>query len=1082
MGQRIELGRAFIVPGSESVSMGGRVLTREEYRLNYQLGVLRLNVLVSPDDVVVVSYRREPFLLRPVYALRSITQAGDTAAVIARQDARRKRRFGDYGTNLSLGGSKSVSFTVGSNRGSSLDQSLQATIEGPVTPSIRVRALLSDNNLPIQPQGNTEELEYLDKVFVEIEGTRARSTLGDFDFTNNVSTFSPFTRQLRGISAEAWTDRFRFGVAGATAKGVFTTVTFRGTTGLQGPYELLSPTRNSGEVIIAGTEKVYLDGQLLARGQNRDYVVDYDQGSLTFTPRRLITDDTEISVDFEVTQERFDRSAAFASATADSLPGGVVLETVVARERDDKARPQNTTFSEADQDLLASAGDDATLAIAGGVTQTDSLTGEYVLIPADSLPERYVFNDSTGTYLVNFVEVNAGEGEYRLGGISTAGRRFYEFVGQGQGNYKVGRELPLPEQLQLVTARIGRASGALRFDAEWNTSDYDRNLFSSQDDGDNTGSAARVSAGWYGIAVPGATLEVSGNISHLEQNFRSFDRARPAFFYRDWNLENDVQVGSETLAQYQVKTTTDSLLNVSYRYGTLDRDNFEGVKHEGVANVGRDDRRLRLRGFLTDTDGIDELRTRRLIDARGQFGVGWVVPGIRAARERYLEDAIAVADSGYAYQLIGASLANRSSGKFNWSASYELRNTEETNLETGNTWRDTRSDETITVGASRRGGRVSGEMFYTHREEENRLVGGTSGTDLARLTGNARGFGVRNDVEYEISQNQSRVLQRSVLFVGEGNGDYNAEGEPVGKGKGDYSLVFVATDDNVPTRSARISWRTVRKSDRKAKGEGVWPWVRRNVSLDQTIAVREETTFDPGWKVFLFQPSALQRDDNTLSGSISLRQEWSLLDAYPNLSLTVRYEREDDEENRFEGIREERFFSQTQVRLSRSLSRTFTATAEGATALRQRGGQGIRTDTGSAYNVRSLTGLGGLGVRLTSGSSVDMEAALTSQRDNVSDASQTVLTIEPRVTWQLATNVSVFGSYELRQTFESEDVVVRPLFFEREGTAHRWSLTPNLRLAKSVSLLATYTGRRETTFSGARITDQELRLETRAFF
>ena len=69
----------------------------------------------------------------------------------------------------------------------------------------------------------------------------------------------------------------------------------------------------------------------------------------------------------------------------------------------------------------------------------------------------------------------------------------------------------------------------------------------------------------------------------------------------------------------------------------------------------------------------------------------------------------------------------------------------------------------------------------------------------------------------------------------------------------------------------------------------------RNVSLEQSFTVREQTTFEDAYQVYLLFPSALQRDDATLLGSTSLKQEWSLLNAHPKLDLTVRFQRDDSE-------------------------------------------------------------------------------------------------------------------------------------------------------------------------------------------
>jgi hypothetical protein len=245
-GERITLRSAFIVPGSVHVELNGVPLAPETYQVNHHLGTIRFRADIPAGAIVIVSYQRQPVLLSPVYSLRPAEVSRPDSVevpperVLTAQPAAKKDE-----PRLVFGGTKSVSFATGTNRGQTFDQSLEATVEGQLTPTIRVRALLSDNNLPIQPEGNTEELQYFDRVFMEIEGPNARAALGDIALDDRTSSFSPLTRQLRGFSGAAWNRMGRVVASGAQTKGQFRTVTFRGTTGLQGPYSLLSQARNT---------------------------------------------------------------------------------------------------------------------------------------------------------------------------------------------------------------------------------------------------------------------------------------------------------------------------------------------------------------------------------------------------------------------------------------------------------------------------------------------------------------------------------------------------------------------------------------------------------------------------------------------------------------------------------------------------------------------------------------------------------------------------------------------------------------------------------------------------------------------
>jgi hypothetical protein len=1103
-GARLNLGSAFIVPGSERVYVDSNLLKDDEYEINYRLGVIRIGVELSEGALVVVQYRRAPFTLQPVYSLREveISEPGSGDTVFVSPPPASPRETGIESGNLVFGGTKSISFTVGNNRGTSLDQSLQASIEGQLTPTIKVKALLSDDNLPVQAEGNTEELEYLDKVYVEIEGSHAKTALGDFGFQNTISTFSPFTRQLKGISAEAWVDRGRVMFAGAQSKGEFRTIQFRGTTGLQGPYQLLSATRNTGEVVIAGTERVYVDGRLLARGQNRDYTIDYDGATVTFTPRVLITRDTEIAVDYEVTQQRYDRSTLFTAAESRTLPWGADLHVLFARERDDKDSPKNQTFTPEDIAILSAAGDDPTKALTSGVTPTDPGEGTYVLVPADTvagIPEHFQFDDSTGNYDVFFVEVEEGNGDYEFGGFSRRGVRYYRFVGTGKGNYLVGRLLPLPESTSLVTARLQRLRGDhISLDAEWNVSEYDRNLFSSEGDGDNNGYAGQFQLGVKNLPVLIGRLGLSGSVNAMDDRFKSFDRARPPYYYRDWNLENVPLSGRETVEEYSAGVTRGEWAAVKYTRGRLDRDTIRGARNEGTLRIGGgEDRVLSGRAFDTRTVGRGEVRTRDHATATAAFGLWRVRPSVAYARERYLQVVGAEPDSGYAYQLYRARLSDRSSKWLGAAVQVEERDTEEIR-DSLTAWTETRRDRTIGAELAVRGrGNVQGELQVTHREEENRLLRDTRSTDLARLKGFLRSSsaGLRADVDYEISQTAARALKRSVVFVGDGNGNYNESGELVGTGQGAFTVVFSPTTEVVPTNRVtfnfRFGWSSTSGRSRLTLGQagaeqrtrgGVWQWIRSNVSLDQTLTVMEESTFDPAWKIYLMVPSALQRNEDTVFGSVFIRQDWTLLDAYKSVSLTFRYERRDDEDNRFEGVKEERFNGQHLVRLSRSVSSLLTATVEASRQVERRSGSGIDVAGGGAYDVRALAVLGGVGFQLPGGSSIDLDSKLTEREDGTTAAKQRLITLRPKTTWRLSRAISVFGSYELTLVQDEGITDVRPVVFSREGDSHRWNVTPTIRVSKYISIIAAYNGRTETVFSGQRITDHELRLETRAFF
>jgi hypothetical protein len=122
-----------------------------------------------------------------------------------------------------------------------------------------------------------------------VKHPNATGTFGDFELQKKIGEFGLIDRKLQGLEGE-----FNYGGSDAyfsvaSSRGKFNTNQFNGQDGVQGPYGLSGRNNEPNMIIIAGTEKVYLDGIEMKRGENNDYTIEYSIDQITFTTKRLIT-------------------------------------------------------------------------------------------------------------------------------------------------------------------------------------------------------------------------------------------------------------------------------------------------------------------------------------------------------------------------------------------------------------------------------------------------------------------------------------------------------------------------------------------------------------------------------------------------------------------------------------------------------------------------------------------------------------------------------------------------------------------------------------------------------------------------
>ena len=328
-----------ILPNSERITASdGKILVRGvDYQIDFYLGQITLGKLATAEastdkpSTLKITYRTLPFAIKQVYKrdLYGTEVSGQQSEVDNQQDdATPSENLFDESfqepptdNQLEVSGSQTFGISVGSGRGVSPNQELRVNVEGKASENITVLALLSDQDLPIQPEGTTENIQDIDQKLIRITHPNMRGTLGDFEGSLGGSEFIFFPRALEGVQVEGdfkWVD-FHF-IPTAIPKGQSTSLVLRGEEG-RSEYRL---TVDGQFVIVkAGSEIVWLNGERMRRGENNDYIIrEYGDPIVEFNSKHLITSNDVIRIDFEyIAEDRAYQQNLYGLSSVFTLPG-----------------------------------------------------------------------------------------------------------------------------------------------------------------------------------------------------------------------------------------------------------------------------------------------------------------------------------------------------------------------------------------------------------------------------------------------------------------------------------------------------------------------------------------------------------------------------------------------------------------------------------------------------------------------------------------------------------------------------------------------------------------------------------------
>ncbi len=658
-------------------------------------------------DSVVVSYRSFPVRLNAVTKRLNYDSIENNFLiqpfVFNNGFGQDNDNFFNFG-NINYNGSFGRGLSFGNSQDAVVTSNLNLQLSGYLADSIEISAAITDNNIPIQPDGTTAELNEFDKIFLQFKKRDWALSLGDIDLRQNQNYFLSFYKRLQGASFETTT---RVGtkftnkamVSGAIAKGKFTRNIFQGLEGNQGPYRLQGANNEFYFVVLAGTEKVFIDGMLMQRGEDQDYVINYNTAEVTFTPKRLITKDTRIQVEFEYADRNYLNVNLYLYDEA-NFSDKLKVRVGVFSNSDSRNSPINQTLDDNQKKFLNGIGDSINKAFYPVATLDTFSVGKILYLRKDTsfiLPNGGVVHDSvyyfpaehpdSGKYSLSFTNVGSANGDY-VPDLNGANGSVYKWVapvnGVKQGQYEAAQFLVTPKTQQVITIGADYAlTKNTLVSGELARSHYDVNTLSSKDKGNDNGIATRLMVhNDHPFLHSARDLKLTTNISyeHVNINFQPVERLRTVEFTRDWGLPLQVNPDNESLVIAGFKLSDKKGNSLKYEFSNYDRGtSFTGIRNSVIHFQDFGGWRLSDQFIITNSNSTTDKGYfwRPTIDLSKQFEKlgNYTVGATYSVEHNESHDKVtdSVAALSYSFQTLQAYLKSPDKNPNHWGLNFFTR-------------------------------------------------------------------------------------------------------------------------------------------------------------------------------------------------------------------------------------------------------------------------------------------------------------------------------------------------------------------------------------------------------------------------
>lgn len=721
---------------------------------------------------------------------------------------------------LNKSGSISRAINFGNNQDIVVNSNLNLQLSGKLGREIEILAAITDNSMPIQPYGNTQYIQEFDKVFIQLSARKTQLIAGDFELEQPNSYFMNYYKKVQGgdirTSFNPGKDSetsMNLHIAGALSKGKFARNTLQAMEGNQGPYKLKGNENEIYIIVLAGTEKVYIDGKLLLRGENNDYIIDYNTAEITFTPNILITKDKRIIVEFEYSDKNYSRSLYYAGSELEIKTGPkkkniLKLGFNFFSEQDLKNQSLQQDLTAEQRYLLSQIGDSIENAYVKRIDSVGYSTDEVLYIMKDTVVNTQYYDsvfvypetpDSNAVYRVGFTFLGANRGNY-IQETNAVNGRVYKWIAPvdsiPQGEYEPVSLLISPKKSQMfnISAEYLIADKT-NFKIEFVLSNRDINTFSKLDASNNKGYGIKTEFKKIINLSPKRDTNDSWSLitkldyEWINKNFNPIEPYRQVEFNRDWNRTSDEVNADEQMSTISVALENRKTGFANYSF-QLYQDGSRYNAHKNNLNTS-----FKKRGFLFSAEGsllktkdieyqTRFLRSRALLSKR----LGKIIVGIENEQENNrfsYNHNDSIMPNSYSFNEFEVFVTNPDTAKNRYKGFYRQRTDKAASMnmlknasnanELGFSMKIFKNVKNrINFNATYRNLKIS-DTSLTEQKSENNIVG-----RIEYMTKQLEGLLTLN-VFYEIGSGQELKKEFSYLKVPDGEGiykwtDYNEDG------------------------------------------------------------------------------------------------------------------------------------------------------------------------------------------------------------------------------------------------------------------------------------------------------------------